>query len=196
MGISFKVMPGVRVGLTRKGMNASIGPRVARAHVSSSGVSYSSGVGPITVSGGGRRRSRPSVFGDATLLGSTDEMSIAERESYPNLTPEEIALLLDAEIERMKSRGWFVLKKSDTDAELSKKRRSIPRFLFASSLLASGVYATNWALNSNEFVRWYAIGFVTLAVVTVVLPDLYFRKTTYHKLSVNELGALRKQFHK
>jgi hypothetical protein len=65
LGFSFKVMPGVRLRASTRGIGASFGPRVARVRVSNRGVGFSTGVGPVSVWTGGssRRRSaaRPSA---------------------------------------------------------------------------------------------------------------------------------------
>lgn len=52
MGVSFKVMPGVRVSANKRGMRTSVGPRIARVHVGRGGIGFSSGLGPVSVYGG------------------------------------------------------------------------------------------------------------------------------------------------
>lgn len=58
MGFGIRVMPGVRVSASSRGVRAGIGPRVARVHVGSGRTGFSTGVGPLTyyTSGGSRRR--------------------------------------------------------------------------------------------------------------------------------------------
>jgi hypothetical protein len=58
MGFSVKLMPGVRVRVSSRGVRAGIGPRAARVHVGSGRTGFSSGVGPLSVYGsvGGKRR--------------------------------------------------------------------------------------------------------------------------------------------
>jgi hypothetical protein len=61
MGFGIRIMPGVRIRASSRGISAGIGPRVARVHVGSRGVGVSSGIGPFSayshLGGGGRRRS-------------------------------------------------------------------------------------------------------------------------------------------
>lgn len=80
MGISFKIFPGVRIGATRRGMNASFGPRVARVHLGPSGVRYSSGLGPLTISGGGRRGSGTNSYPSA----SDESVDWSQFERHPD----------------------------------------------------------------------------------------------------------------
>lgn len=47
MGFRVKIAPGVRVGVSSRGVGASIGPRVARAHVGPGGLGASTGLGPV-----------------------------------------------------------------------------------------------------------------------------------------------------
>jgi hypothetical protein len=59
MGFGFRLMPGVRLRVSSRGVSAGLGPRVARVHVGR-GVGFSSGVGPFsayTSLSSGRRRS-------------------------------------------------------------------------------------------------------------------------------------------
>jgi len=81
MGFSIKVFPGVRIGVSKRGMNASLGPRAARVHLGSGRVRYSSGIGPITVSGGGGgyRRSRFKSSGSNVQNESYSSFEIYER---------------------------------------------------------------------------------------------------------------------
>lgn len=60
LGFSVKVMPGVRVRASSRGVRTSIGPRAARVHVGAGRTSFSTGTGPVTLwtSAGGRGGSR------------------------------------------------------------------------------------------------------------------------------------------
>jgi hypothetical protein len=63
MGFSVKLMPGVRVRASSRGVRTSLGPRVARVHVGGGRSGFSTGVGPVsyyTSTGAGRRRSSSS----------------------------------------------------------------------------------------------------------------------------------------
>jgi hypothetical protein len=58
MGFSFKVMPGVRIRASSRGIRTSVGPRAARVHVGAGRAGFSTGAGPVsfyTSLGGGRR---------------------------------------------------------------------------------------------------------------------------------------------
>ncbi|MDQ5976075.1 MAG: hypothetical protein QG661_3284 [Actinomycetota bacterium] len=61
MGFGFRVVPGVRLRVSSRGVSAGVGPRIARVNVGSrGGVGLSSGIGPFQtfaplVRGGGRR---------------------------------------------------------------------------------------------------------------------------------------------
>lgn len=64
MGLSFKLAPGVRLRVNKRGLGASVGPRIARTHFNPGGrVGFSSGAGPLTIStsAGGHRRHGTSV---------------------------------------------------------------------------------------------------------------------------------------
>lgn len=58
MGFSVKLMPGVRLRLSSRGLRTSIGPRIARVHLGGGRLGVSSGIGPFSASSsfGGRRR--------------------------------------------------------------------------------------------------------------------------------------------
>ena len=60
MGFGIRVMPGVRVGVSSRGVRTSLGPRAARVHVGAGGTGFSTGLGPVsyyTSLGGGSSRS-------------------------------------------------------------------------------------------------------------------------------------------
>src|SRR4051794_40061444 len=56
MGFGIRIMPGVRISASSRGIRAGIGPRAARVHVGAGRTGFSSGVGPFTyyTSGGSR----------------------------------------------------------------------------------------------------------------------------------------------
>ncbi len=64
MGFGIRIMPGVRVSASGRGIRTGIGPRPARMHVGSGGLGLSTGAGPLTYYTGTGRRSggtRPSL---------------------------------------------------------------------------------------------------------------------------------------
>ena len=63
MGFRVKVAPGVRVRVSSRGVGASVGPRIARAHVGSGGAGFSSGLGPVSFYAGVRAGGRGSSGG-------------------------------------------------------------------------------------------------------------------------------------
>jgi hypothetical protein len=88
-GVSVKIMPGVRIRASSRGLRTSVGPRIARVHVGGGRSSVSSGIGPFTVSsGGGRRRTRSGARrqGVPSLAQLERQAKVAARE-------EEIARL-------------------------------------------------------------------------------------------------------
>lgn len=48
MGFRVKVMPGVRVGVSSRGVRTSIGPRIASVHVGAGRTGVSTGIGPVS----------------------------------------------------------------------------------------------------------------------------------------------------
>src|SRR5437899_2323136 len=56
IGFGFKVVPGVRVRVSSRGVRTSLGPRVARVHVGAGRTTISSGAGPVTVWSSRRHR--------------------------------------------------------------------------------------------------------------------------------------------
>ncbi len=60
MGVYFRLLPGVKVRLTRRGVRWGIGPRAARVHFGAGGRGISTGAGPFTWFRPLRRRSRRS----------------------------------------------------------------------------------------------------------------------------------------
>lgn len=65
MGFGIRIMPGVRIRASSRGISAGLGPRVARVHVGTRGVGVSSGIGPFSaysrIGGGSRPSPRPSL---------------------------------------------------------------------------------------------------------------------------------------
>jgi hypothetical protein len=58
MGIYLRLLPGVKVRLTRRGVRWGVGPRAARAHFGAGGTGVSTGAGPFTWYRELRRRRR------------------------------------------------------------------------------------------------------------------------------------------
>ena len=58
MGVYFRLLPGVKVRLTRGGVRFGLGPRGARLHLGSGGPGVSTGAGPFTWYRPLRRRRR------------------------------------------------------------------------------------------------------------------------------------------
>lgn len=58
MGFGFRMMPGIRLGVSKRGLRASIGPRGTRLHVGGGRTAISTGIGPFSLSTtvGGRKR--------------------------------------------------------------------------------------------------------------------------------------------
>lgn len=85
MGFSVRVLPGVRVRVSSRGVRTSVGPRAARVHVGGGRTGFSTGVGPFTyyTSGGARSRSRSSNYppsGSRSGSASRGAVSIAQTE--------------------------------------------------------------------------------------------------------------------
>jgi hypothetical protein len=58
MGVSFRIMPGLRISASSRGIRAGVGPRIARVHVGAGRTGVSTGLGPFgayTSLRGGRR---------------------------------------------------------------------------------------------------------------------------------------------
>lgn len=91
-GVRFKVAPGVRLGVSSRGISGSFGPRVARVRVSNRGAGVSSGIGPFyTYSGTGsrkRRRRSPSSSRPTGQSGPTQAQ--IERQQRQDLREAEI----------------------------------------------------------------------------------------------------------
>src|SRR6476661_702228 len=71
MGFGIRIMPGVRLSASKRGMRMGVGPRIARVHVGSGRPGVSSGVGPVTVwTGVGSRKRRRSSGRSAASIRS------------------------------------------------------------------------------------------------------------------------------
>lgn len=49
MGLYLKLLPGVRIRISGRGVRASVGPRIARVHVGAGGTGVSTGAGPVSL---------------------------------------------------------------------------------------------------------------------------------------------------
>ena len=198
MGISFKIFPGVRVGVTRRGFNASVGPRIARIHAGPGGVRYSSGLGPLTVSGGGGRGRRRSY----SRGGGLDWEAF---DAVMRVTDEQKAARLQAEIERLKKKGWKLDKQESFSASMTRpatqKRKLTWVFIVGTVFLGmlgrtidqvSGLRA----VTSDEPI-W-------ASVVTTIIFGLIFgyqiysfsqTKSAKRKFEVGDYGVLHKHYH-
>lgn len=113
MGFSMRIFPGVRIGVTRRGMNASVGPRIARVHAGPGGLRYSSGLGPFSVSGGGsRRRGRSRSSGGLDFAAFDEAMRVS---------PEQRTARLEREIQRLEKKGWKLTKRDEFSALMARK---------------------------------------------------------------------------
>lgn len=59
MGLRIRLLPGLSLGVSSRGLRASVAPRAARIHVGTGRTGFSSGLGPVSVGtafGGGRAR--------------------------------------------------------------------------------------------------------------------------------------------
>lgn len=64
MGIGIRILPGLRISASSRGIRAGVGPRLARVHVGSGGLGLSTGAGPVTAytgAMGGRGSGRRSL---------------------------------------------------------------------------------------------------------------------------------------
>jgi len=96
VGFSVKIMPGVRVRVSKRGLRTSVGPRVARVHVGAGRTRISSGVGPFTVSAStSRRRSRGRAAPPVRAVVSPRKAVVptSARPVGPNSTARERELL-------------------------------------------------------------------------------------------------------
>jgi hypothetical protein len=89
-------MPGVSVRMSHRGVNMGVGPRALRAHVGTSGLGMSSGVGPVSgyvhIAGGGRGGGRRYYYGP-----SQTSIAQLERETRKAQRQEDVARVADIE---------------------------------------------------------------------------------------------------
>jgi hypothetical protein len=103
MGFSVKLMPGVRLRLSSRGLRTSIGPRIARVHLGGGRLGVSSGIGPFGVSSsvGGRRRGGRRTAGSARatyqrqLAAQQRQAAQAEREALAHELAEAFLRILE-----------------------------------------------------------------------------------------------------
>ena len=73
MGLRLKVLPGVSVRVSRRGVRAGIGPRIARVHVGAGRTKFSTGFGPFFfISGRSKRGARTRGSRRQPVFNSTD----------------------------------------------------------------------------------------------------------------------------
>lgn len=96
MGFGIRLAPGVRVGVSSRGVRTSLGPRIATVHMGGGGLGFSTGMGPVSygtslTSGGSGRRysgggggtrggSYSSYYGGYGTSGRTDYEKAVEAE--------------------------------------------------------------------------------------------------------------------
>ncbi|WP_426510373.1 DUF4236 domain-containing protein [Dactylosporangium sp. McL0621] len=90
MGFSVKLMPGVRLRLSSRGLRTSIGPRIARVHLGGGRLGVSSGIGPFgaSTSIGGRRGGRRTA---ASARASYQRQLAAQRRQAVQAEKEALA---------------------------------------------------------------------------------------------------------
>lgn len=194
MGIRIKVLPGLYVGVNKRGMNASIGPRIARAHVGNGGIRYSSGLGPVTVSGGRRTKWPKKVFASTVMRETGSVLSIADKKAYPHLEVSKLLTLKNAEIAKLASATeGIIITKTDTDQELSKKRRSVGNAIFILIMSTPLWFLATWANQAQDSWKgnfWIFFGIGAIVLLNL-LVDTYKRDVKYHLMATDDLQALR-----
>lgn len=92
VGFSVRVIPGLRVRASRRGLRASVGPRILRVHAGAGRSGVSSGIGPFSAysSSGGRRRKRQATRRRSTGT-STEALERAARAQVRAARAEERA---------------------------------------------------------------------------------------------------------
>jgi len=119
MGFGVRIMPGVRVRVSRRGIRTSIGPRIARVHVGAGRTGFSTGMGPFSYStsvGSSRRRSSGgagSSSGQMTIsqmekILQADQIQTrikdvieAHREDFPEAVPQIAGIALVPHVDRI-----------------------------------------------------------------------------------------------
>ena len=192
-----RIFPGVRVGVTRRGMNASVGPRIARVHAGPGGMRYSSGVGPFSVSGGGyRRRGRSRSSGGLDLVAFDEAMRV---------TPEERTARLEREIQRLEKKGWKLSKRDEFSARMVRKsteKRKITWLVVFGLLAATSfqeVASVLVGLKPSSPDRPLSSMIIALVILggAFVYQVVTFasKKSANRKFEVGEYGALHKHYH-
>jgi hypothetical protein len=197
VGISFRILPGLRIGVTRRGFNASVGPRAASIHAGPGGLRYSSSIGPVTVSGGGRRRRYRS--------GSSRGFDFEAFDAVMRVSPEERVQRLEKEIARLEKRGWKLSKREEFSAFMTRKatekRKMTWLFIFgALSLLFVGqVIDLSLGISQASAERPFASMLIAAVVFTgCFVSQIYTfaaKKSANRKFEVGEYGVLHKHYH-
>lgn len=93
MGFGIRVMPGVRLSASSRGLRAGVGPRAARVNFGTGRTTVSSGVGPVSiwtpVTSGARRSSR----GHTSMSAYQRQVRAAERQAQEDERRREIEKL-------------------------------------------------------------------------------------------------------
>lgn len=101
MGFSVKLAPGLRVGVSSRGVRTSIGPRVSRVHLGAGGLGVSTGAGPVGYykhlggSPGGRRTSGGTAAASRQLAAATREQAANAKEEAARQLRDAIAYILE-----------------------------------------------------------------------------------------------------
>ena len=119
MGFGVRIMPGVRVRVSRRGIRTSIGPRIARVHVGAGRTGFSTGMGPFSYStslGSSRRRSSggSGYSGGQMTISQMEkilqadqiqtrikELTEAHREEFPAAVPQIAGIASVPRVERI-----------------------------------------------------------------------------------------------
>jgi uncharacterized membrane protein YciS (DUF1049 family) len=117
MGISVKIFPGVRIGVSKRGFNASVGPRIARIHTGPSGTRFSSGAGPVSVSGRIGRKTRTRRLAKSVTQSETEQRDETLYDP-PQLSDAERKDNLARAVYPYVERNWQVLRDTEFLVEL------------------------------------------------------------------------------
>lgn len=95
MGFYLRLAPGLRLGLTSRGLRASVGPRSARLHFGAGGTGVSTGAGPLTyyqpLSSGSTGRGRAAKLAQAQQVNAMWERLFAvHQQSFASAGPRTI----------------------------------------------------------------------------------------------------------
>jgi len=96
VGFYLRLAPGLRLGLTSRGLRASVGPRSARLHFGAGGPGVSTGAGPLTyyqpLSSGSTGRGRAAKLAQAQQVNAMWERLFAvHQQSFPPAQPRPVA---------------------------------------------------------------------------------------------------------